>query len=79
MDAVYGVKSWEESFTGQLSYLPAGPLGVFGTVEPTDKATPPGLQTLWKRFEKGEIDADEFKDEARVLKRQQTVVSFVGP
>lgn len=78
MDAVYGVKSWEESFTAQLSYLPAGPLGVFGTVQRTGDI-PAELATLWKRFHDKEIDAADFANELKALDRRQALVSFVGP
>lgn len=78
MDAVYGVKSWEESFTAQLSYLPAGPLGVFGSVQRTGDI-PAELAALWKRFHDKEIDAQDFASELKALDRRQATVTFVGP
>jgi len=78
MDAVYGVKSWEESFTAQLSYVPAGPLGVFGTIQKTGDI-PAELATLWKKFHDKEIDAADFANELKALDRRQVTVTFVGP
>ncbi len=77
MDQTYGNKPWEEAFNSQLSYLPSGPMGTFLKEKTTRGAPPEELTQLWQRFIANEIDADEFKDAVKAMKKKQPASNMV--
>ncbi len=70
MDAVYGTKPWDEILAKQLSYLPGGPMGTYAKVRLTEEGVPAEVADLWRRFQANEIDAMDFADALKTLKRQ---------
>ena len=78
MNAVYGVRPWEEMFASQLAYVPTGPMGIFGMVKTDSAEIPSEVVELWRRFKAKEIDAQDVADGIKSLDRKQPALGYVG-